>query len=49
MVEVSASGPCQGSRAGDVAAKELTMASGSSYSGSCPPDTVEKFMVKWVG
>ena len=49
MVEASASGPCQGSGGGDVAARELTTASGSSYSGSCPPDTVERYMVKWVG
>ena len=41
MVEASASGPCNGSGAGDAAARELTMASGSSYTGSCPPDTVE--------
>ena len=46
MVEASASGPCQGSGAGDVAARELTIASGSSYSGSCPPDTVDRYMVK---
>ena len=37
MAETSASGPCMGS---DAAAGELTMASGSSYSGSCLPDTI---------
>ena len=47
MVEASALGPCNGSGAGDVAARELTIASGSSYSGSCPPDTVERYMVKF--
>ena len=46
MVEASALGPCNGSGAGNVAARELTMASGSSYSGSCPTDTVERYMVK---
>ena len=45
MVEASAMGPCNGSGAGDVAARELTIASGSSYSGSCPTDTVERYMV----
>ena len=41
MAETSESGPCMGRGAGDaVAAGELTVASGSSYSGSCPPDTV---------
>ena len=39
MAETSASAPCMGSGS-DVAAGELTMASGSSYSSSCPPDTV---------
>ena len=40
MAEASASAPCMGSGGDGVAAGELTMASGSSYSGSCPPDTV---------
>ena len=41
MAETSESGPCMGRGASDaVAAGELTMASGYSYSGSCPPDTV---------
>ena len=52
MTETSESGPCMGRGAGDavavtvacmgsdIAAGELTIASGSSNSGSCPPDTV---------
>ena len=46
MAETSASAPCMGS-GGDVAAGELTMASGSSYSDSFPPGTVhvERYVV----
>ena len=40
MAEESGSGPCMGRGAGDIAAGELTIASGSSYSGSCPPVAV---------
>ena len=39
MAETSASASCMGSGS-DVAAGELTMASGSSYSGSFPLGTV---------
>ena len=44
IAEASVSAPCMDSGAGDIAAGEMTMASGSSYSGSCPPGTghVEK-------
>ena len=45
MPEVSASGPCMGRGAGDVAAGEMTMASGSSYSGLFSPDTVKRIVV----
>ena len=40
MPDTSVSGSCIGSGAGDVAARELTMASGSSYSGSITAGTV---------
>ena len=48
IAETSASGPCTGS---DVAAGELTMASGSSYSGSFPLGTVhvERHVISWWG
>ena len=49
MVEVSSSGPCMGSSSGDIAEGELTIASGSSYSGSIAADTVERLVVKMVG
>ena len=49
MVEASALGPCNGSGAGDVAARVLTMVSGSSYSGSCSPDTAERYIVMLLG
>ena len=39
MPDTSASGSCIGSGAGDVVARELTMASGSSYSGSITTGT----------
>ena len=49
MVGASALGPCKGSGAGDVAARVLTMVSGSSYSGSCSPDTAERYTVMLLG
>ena len=46
IAETSASAPCMGSGS-DVAARELTVASGFSYSGSFPPGTVhvERYVI----
>ena len=44
MPDTSVSGSCIGSGAGDVAARELTMASGSSYSASIATGTAHMGM-----
>ena len=48
MVEDSSSGLCMGSSSGEIAEGELTIASGSSYSGIAA-DTVERLVVKMMG
>lgn len=45
MFEASTTGPCKVGGPEDIAAGELTMASGSSYAGSCALDTEENIIV----